>query len=784
MSLLLRLTSVGLLIACVAVTGCGRSSSKKGSLPAGVDSPAKTEEAQAVRRINPGFIQQLERQSMLASSVEMAKIVSGSEIAWRSGASVGTSNDLLGYADTWVQVHPLTLLGDSRRTAFAQLNTGAAKTVMRELGAKGIYVAPIGGSGALWGQADKGLTSGEDVVQYSFSQAAGKDTDYKRLMGSLLETNNLLGSDLVPAATGLGPDFFLAARNLREYPGIYCMVDVPKEMWGSLPAVKEEFAVTALSQEQVTALSQQKLLPQAMRDESSPFSRQTGWAVTGEVNGIDGNKRRWVYRYYQSPHFAVLNWDDPSQAAHRILSGSAVRQVGMLGQAFVGLKFEAFQGLEPATAGGSVANSFSVEPALTAAQAISRQIRKYGGFSWLRDDDLTLQAMNDFLRSGTDFVFDSAFSPAAEHALLTGDATLLNFMADEVLRLNIATNRLVHSMPAQDGINYTLPHINYLIATQNDATAKALKASVLAQVNGMPLFKEGFLYTTGAGLAASAMGGDTTKIAELTKGHLLLAFFKAMQPGVLMLSGQDLAGAMPLAGGKVEDAARGAYALTAEASSLVVTGAGMPKTQTVYPPSDSQVHEKTSFVKSVGNYVKKRNAVGLAKGSLVAHPQTKNKGVIALISQLPQGDGFVVTVCNFGKTAVSESISLSGVSASATGRASVLAGEGGSYSINGSTMSVQLGPWQGKSLILGKGASTVKSDASAQGKNKEETSEVAKPEVSAPKEPVKAAPTTVEPIKGEDASAKAEPTKTAPVKAEPTSAQDAPAQPAPATSPQ
>ncbi len=694
-------------ITCLALISCGNP-------PQHSKSAMENSAGIPIERANPAFLQQLERQAMLNNSAEMAKIVSGSQLAWRTSASLASPDEFLGHADTWLDVNPLTLLVESRRTAFDHLADGNISAVLREAGIKGMYVAPTGGTGTLWSGKLGKTTTGEDVAQYNFSEAAGKDAQYRRLVSNSMEQQNLLGSDLIPAATGIGPDFMLAARNMREYPGIYCMVDIPRELWSVLPAMTEETNGTPLTAEAVAALNKKGLLPKAMRDEAAPLSRKGGWAATGEIRGLDATTRRWVYRYYLTPDSAVLNWEDPSQAAHRILSGSAVRQVGMQGQALIGLRFEAFQGLEPVAKSGR-SGIFSVEPALTAAQAMSREIRRYGGWSFVRDTELTLQSVNEFIRSGADFVYDSAFSPAAEHALLTGDATLAKFMADELLRLRVDTRRLVHAMPSQDGINYSLPHLSYLATTAGEQAARLRQHTIgtmtdIAGSRGATLIKDNILYSTAPGLAAMALGLDpsdvpTDKMGDVGKGHELLVLFKAMQPGLLLLAGQDLAGALPLASGSAPDAefaTRGGYSLTASASSNPVNRQGMPKTKTIYQPADVQVHSKDSFLNRIGRLVKLRRQIGLAKGTLVARPATKDKGLIALVTRLPDGKSYVLSVCNFSQHAVSESISLSGISgiASALGKMNNLGGSG-SFAAAGSSVNVTLGPWQGKAVLMG-----------------------------------------------------------------------------------
>ncbi|MDR1945797.1 MAG: hypothetical protein LBQ51_01325 [Desulfovibrio sp.] len=703
-----------LLVSCTPVTGKKKRDPGAES-PTGQAEPAETQTL--MPRADPGHVQYLERHSMLFKSSEMAKVVSGSGIAWRNTAAGGPSG-LLDHADTWVLIHPMTMLTSSQSSTFSQLAESATWPVLREIGASGVYAAPVQGSGFLWAKGRKGLDSGDDVVQYDFSRTAGNENQYKRLMQGAISNNIIIGSDLVPAATGLGPDFFLALRGVREYPGIYCMVEIPDEDWKLLPEVNPETEGAVLGPARVEALDRRGLLPKSMREELSPLSRSGGWAVTGAERGVDGISRRWVYRYYRNPTYAVLNWEDPSQAAHRILSGSAVLQVGLQGQALIGLRFEAFLGLEPVAEGAG--KSFGIEPARTAAQSMGREINRYGGWSWVRDDGLPMDVLGNFLSSGVDYIFDSVFSPAAEHALLTGDAGPARFMADEALRLGLDFSRLAHVMPAQDGINYALPYLGRAGAGPEGEKAAALRDSMRSAMqaaagkNSPAPVQENRLYTTGAGLAAMALNTDpASAVKDIQNGHALLIFFKAMQPGLLMLAGQDLCGVLPLPRGAQgddrdgpADAVRGGYGLGSVSSMRAVSTMGTARAPQLYPPSDIQVHNKDSFLRKIGVFLRPRKEYGIAKGRLIARPATKEKGSIALLSRLPD-DTLLLSLCNFSRNTVNEVIKLSDIPGAEGARLSRVTAltTGGSHSVSGRNISFTLGPWQGRALILGAGKS-------------------------------------------------------------------------------
>ena len=85
------------------------------------EQPAEAEQI-PMPRADPSYLQYLERNSMLTKSSEMARVVSGSELAWRSSASTGAPDELLNYADIWLAVHPLTILTSVRSSTFNQPN--------------------------------------------------------------------------------------------------------------------------------------------------------------------------------------------------------------------------------------------------------------------------------------------------------------------------------------------------------------------------------------------------------------------------------------------------------------------------------------------------------------------------------------------------------------------------------------------------------------------------------------------------------------------------------------
>ena len=693
---------VCLVLVASLLLACGGKEAKWHSKE--TDEP-KTDDASKTKtvipRADPGYIQQLEKRSMLGNAASMARIVSGSHLGWGSSASSMTPQDLMSHADSWVYINPMMLLVHSRRTTFDYLGDSRFWAVMRDAGLRGVFVSPTGGSGRLWTKEDEDALkgTGDDAVQYDFADFVGNRDAYKLLISKILETGALLGAGLVPAATGLGPDFFLAVRNVREYPGAYCLVEVPEDLWDSLPEATDQWRGVSVPASTIDKLSAKGIVPRTMVGDALGGS---GWAATSTISGVDGQARRWVYRYDKDPSYAVLNWEDPSRAASRILSGSAVRQVGMLGQSLIGLQFDAFHGVEA----GSGGPGSTLGPSLSAAQNMSREINRYGGWAWAQDRGLSINDMRLFQSAGVNFVTDHALSPAAEHALLTGDASLLRFMADAMIAAGIDASRLVHTMPMHDGLDYRLPSLASSAAAGNEEARELLarvRSEVASRAGGA--LSGGTFYTTGAGLASMALGSGAS-VANVAKGHALLVFFKAMQPGLLMLSGQDLVGAMPLAPGAAPSAAgsfdpsyiaRGSYSITPVSGTMVASGQAIAKAQQLYPHADEQGRMQGSFVQQVGNIVQKRKAESVGQGRLVARPETKNPGTIALLTELGNGC-HLLTVTNFSRESVAESIDLGKHGVTKQG-VSTLAGSG-SVESNGNVINFSLGAWQGKAALI------------------------------------------------------------------------------------
>lgn len=379
------------------VGGCGKGSSS------GVE----------LARPQRGYVHWLGQQAMFNQARNLLAEVSQSERMWLNSASPGGPATLLAAAPNWL----LTETGFPQ-PLFSSLASAAPR--LATLGIGGLYLGQTGEAAELWiEKGDGGATS------ITFSPNLGDDEAFEKLAQITEAAGLQLGSDLLGGATGLGPDFILQARNSPGSAGIYAMLEAPEPVWDILPTASGEWDCQPLSPQSLDRLKEDGVLPHAVARDAWQWATPGGWAATGEITGIDGKNRRWLYRFSKTPASPVFMWADPFGQARRILAACAIRQTGLQGQALTGLRFEALLGLEPPNPQN--ARSASLSPGLDAINDLSSQIHRYGGWA-LQADAIPEEVIVQILRGDCDFCSDA---PAELHVL----ASLANQNSQHVANL-------------------------------------------------------------------------------------------------------------------------------------------------------------------------------------------------------------------------------------------------------------------------------------------------------------------------------------------------------------
>lgn len=99
-------------------------------------------------RPDPSYIAWLEQQSMLGMAPDLAAQVSGSGRAYGSRGGAGRVEVLLNAAPNWLWINPLEVGGGN--PVFRQIINKNIVSAMKGYGLEGLFLAPLGESGAIW----------------------------------------------------------------------------------------------------------------------------------------------------------------------------------------------------------------------------------------------------------------------------------------------------------------------------------------------------------------------------------------------------------------------------------------------------------------------------------------------------------------------------------------------------------------------------------------------------------------------------------------------------------
>lgn len=427
-------------------------------LAAGCSSGSSRGGENALPRAQPAFMQWMMRQSMREQADSLAAEVSQSGRLWLNSGSGNSPAVLLKVAPDWLEVNARSTA--SRQPLFRMM-AAEADNIAR-FGFGGIYLGPTGERPEIWvgHELDKGgaggklKTFGHDSASINkFDPAAGAQEDFDLLSRKAESAHLQLGSDLVGAATGIGPDFILTSRKARGYDGLYAMMPVPQDLWKALPQSSDEWDFQALDDAATATLKEKGVLPSGVGRDGLKWASHGGWAVTGPVMGVDGRKRRWVYRYTGGPDRPVMLWHDPSGGAKRIFSGDIIANTGLNRESLVGIRLEPLMGLEAEAKQPDMRNR--MEPALEALEDMAREIHRYGGWS-IQADALPASAMEEVLAGACDFCRDAVTPALVAYALLNKDALPLASQYDEWLKKEVDQSRLGRGFNDVEGINWKI----------------------------------------------------------------------------------------------------------------------------------------------------------------------------------------------------------------------------------------------------------------------------------------------------------------------------------------
>ncbi len=381
----------------------------------------------------------MERQSMLGEADSLIGQVSGTRRVWMQSGEAKTRLTLLQHAPTWLAINPRN--HPEFHPLFVSCSNETFLDRLLDLGITGIFLAPTGETAGIWGKQDIGEEA-DEVVHFSFSPASGTDSDYVRLQKACEKRSIQLGGFLPPAATGIGPDFMLQLRGQKGYEGLYAAIEVPKEFWSFLPDTESPWEGKILSPRGIEALISQGLLPEAMQKDMLPWAKESGWAASGIIMGVDGNARRFLYCFDKTPLRPVLSWQDPAGLAKRLYAAASIKHVGLEKHILAGLPLRPIMGLDPTQKNTSSSIPSRLEPGLTAMSELGQTIHRYGGAS-LFPDHVPIPVLKVLL-TGTDFAA-APLSNALDSASM-GKTEALRAILSSLLSESIPCERLANGL--------------------------------------------------------------------------------------------------------------------------------------------------------------------------------------------------------------------------------------------------------------------------------------------------------------------------------------------------
>jgi len=677
-----------------------------------------------------GYLRWLEDQSMLARAGKLARRYSGAGAMWRHPYARPQPRAASALASVWFTAYPASMITRPGTTVLGALGDEKLWSVFRDIGIRGMHTGPMKLSGGVVDRRFTPTVDGNfDRISFAIDPTFGTEAEYLRLTRTARAHGGVVIGDIIPGHTGKGPDFRLAERAYRDYPGIFHMVEIDPKDWPLLPPVPSGRDSVNLLPSVVDQLRERGYvvgrLPRTIF--YAPGIKESDWSATAAVRGADGKSRRWVYLHYFKEGQPTLNWLDPSFAAQRLVLGDALHSLGTLGEGMLRLDANGFLGIEIDPRGGP-AWSEGHPLSVTSNQLVGSLVRKLGGFTF-QELNLTLEDIQTMSRGGADLSYDFVTRPAVHHALVTGDAEFLRLMLGLQRRYNIDPAGLIHALQNHDEL--TLELVHFWTAHRDDPFAfrgrtlrggelrdlvrDEMHKALLAPRAPYNLKAANGVSCTSASLIAAGLGfRELDKLTDeqrqqIQRAHLLLALYNAMQPGVFAVSGWDLVGALTLPGDSVKALLadgdtrwinRGAYDLLGDNPGAKTASAAprLPRAAALYGPLPEQLKRPGSFAAQLRRMLQVRQGRRVHESEQIDVPPVKGRGLVVMVHRLPGGSALQVTAINFGREGIEEEVPIRGGRDGAA--VEDLLEQRPALQLTARGLPLKLGPLEGRALLI------------------------------------------------------------------------------------
>lgn len=616
---------------------------------------------------------------MLFQARHQARSISGDGIQWRHAYGEPQPREAVKRASVWLLDYPGSVITRPGKSVIATWGEPELWRALEQIGIDLLHTGPVKEAGGIRDREHTPSIDGWfDPISIEIDPDLGTDDEYRAMVRTAGRHGGSVAGDLVPLHTGTGADFRLAQRAYKDYPGMYTMVEIRQEDWGLLPKVDGSWEAAVVPKDAAEQLHKKGYIPGLINsNDATPKAREmSGWSASGEVIGVDGASRRWVFLHYFKKEQPALNWMDPSFAAQRAISGDIVKTMHSLGARVMRLDAVPFLGIEPQP-GESLTLHFKHPLAVQGTNSLAFLIRKLGGFSF-HELNVPLTELRAFTEHGPDLSYDFFTRAQCLHALLMQDATLLRQSFQFLLDADVQPICLVHDLQNHDEITYQLTELDgrgdeLFDVNGEQVYGRQLRERMLREMrakasgeraphNKLYRPEKDGLATTFAGFIAAALEiRDPYQAAfsereQIKKAHLLLAAANAMQPGVFSLSSWDLVGALPISEKSVAERVadgdyrwinRGGVDLMGANAKANKSAFGVERAQTLYGSLPQQLQDSRSFVSQLRRMLEARKKYRIAEGELVDVPDVKTRACCVLIMRVPGPYVGAITAMNF-----------------------------------------------------------------------------------------------------------------------------------------
>lgn len=624
------------------------------------------------------YVSWLQRESMLADASRIAGRFSGVGAVWQSPFATPNPAAVTGKSSVWFTAYPISMITRPGESFLSTLGDEALWRVFEAMGINAVHTGPLKRAGGLFGRELTPSIDGHfDRISTQIDEVFGSEEEFRRLCEVAAAHGGIILDDIVPGHTGKGPDFRLAEMKVGDYPGIYHMVEIPREDWQLLPEVPPGKDSVNLDSEAEGRLQQAGYIVGRLQRVifQDPGIKDTNWSATAPVTGPDGVERRWVYLHYFKDGQPSINWLDPTFAGMRLVIGDALHSLGHLGAGALRLDANGFLGVERSADGDGPAWSEGHPLSEAANQLIASMVRKVGGFTF-QELNLSIDDIYKTSERGADLSYDFVNRPAYAHALATCDTEFVRLTLNAALQHGLQPVRLVHALQNHDELTYELVH--FAIAHKDDIfrfrgaeltggeLAVTIRNELIERLTGEAapynaIFTTNGIASTTATIIAAALGyPDITdlsqaQIEKIKQAHLLLAMFNAWQPGVFALSGWDLCGMLTLERSKVSQLLasgdtrwihRAAYDLMGYRPEATESPSKMPRGASLYGSLPDQLTDPNSFASRLRTMLAIRTRYRIATSVQVEVPEVSNQATLAMVHLLETRQ-LQVTVLNF-----------------------------------------------------------------------------------------------------------------------------------------